>query len=255
MLGIWHSEMERIWKRKSTYSLYVAYILIIVAIIWSYKMTGTKIFRFGEGSMLVNNLNLPWLMMSEVALFLTLAMLPILYVDQLSGDLYSGAYRLYMLRPYRRLWFWLAKMLALSITTVIFVGTGLFISVLAGWFLFPHSSTFLKYGASTPSTLSDAITYILTFYLILLMVCLVKLMLSSAVCLFVSRPLFAYLSILVLSVFLFKLARPLIMLMDPFREILLALRIDNSFEFWMCTGGMLVVGIIVSCVRWQKRVF
>lgn len=255
MLGIWHSEMERIWKRKSTYSLYVAYILIIVAIIWSYKMTGTKIFRFGEGSMLVNNLNLPWLMMSEVALFLTLAMLPILYVDQLSGDIYSGAYRLYMLRPYRRLWFWLAKMLALSITTVIFVGTGLFISVLAGWFLFPHSSTFLKYGASTPSTLSDAITYILTFYLILLMVCLVKLMLSSAVCLFVSRPLFAYLSILVLSVFLFKLARPLIMLMDPFREILLALRIDNSFEFWMCTGGMLVVGIIVSCVRWQKRVF
>ncbi|WP_058830309.1 hypothetical protein [Paenibacillus polymyxa] len=255
MLGIWHSEMERIWKRKSTYSLYVAYILIIVAIIWSYKMTGTKIFRFGEGSMLVNNLNLPWLMMSEVALFLTLAMLPILYVDQLSGDLYSGAYRLYMLRPYRRLWFWLAKMLALSITTVIFVGTGLFISVLAGWFLFPHSSTFLKYGASTPSTLSDAITYILTFYLILLMVCLVKLMLSSAVCLFVSRPLFAYLSILVLSVFLFKLARPLIMLMDPFREILLALRVQNSFEFWVCTGGMSVVCIIISCVRWQKRIF
>lgn len=255
MLGIWKSEMERIWSRKSTYLLYVAYILIIVAIIWSYKMTGTKIFRFGEGTMVVNNLNLPWLMMSEVALFLITAMLPILYVDQLSGDLYSGAYRLYMLRPYRRLWFWLAKMLALSVTTVTFVGTGLFISVLAGWFLFPHSFTFLKYGASTPSTSSDAVTYILAFYLILFIVCLVKLMLSSAVCLFVSRPLFAYLSILVLSAFLFKLSRPLIMLMDPFREILLALRVQNSFEFWVCTGTMLVVCIIISCVRWQKRIF
>ncbi|MDQ0494086.1 ABC transporter permease [Paenibacillus brasilensis] len=255
MLGIWQSEMERIWKRKSTFRLYISYILVIFAIIWSYKITGTKVMRFGEGTVVVNNLNLPWLMMSEVALFLTTAMLPILYVDQLSGDLYSGVYRLYMLRPYRRLRFWLAKMLALSVATVIFIGTGLFISVLAGWWLFPHSSTFLKYGASTPSTSSDAIPYVLAFYLVLTMVCLVKLMLSSVVCLFISRPLFAYIVILFSSAFLFKLFRPLIMLMDPFQQIVLALRVDNSFKFWMCTGGMIVVCIIISCARWQKRTF
>lgn len=144
MLAIWQSEMERIWNRKSTLLLYIAYIFLVVAIIWSHKVTGTKVLRFGEGTVVVNNLNLPWLMMSEVALFLITAILPILYVDQLSGDLYSGAYRLYMLRPYRRFQFWLAKLLALSASTVIFMGTSLLIGVFAGWLFFPHSSTFLN---------------------------------------------------------------------------------------------------------------
>lgn len=254
MLGIWRSEMERIWNRKSTLWLYIAYIFIVIATIWSHKVTGTKVLRFGEGTVTVNNLNLPWLMMSEVALFLTTAMLPILYVDQLSGDLYSGAYRLYMLRPYRRFQFWLAKLCALSVTTVIFIGTSLLISIFAGWLLFPHSSTFLKYGSSVMSTSSDAIPYILGFYLILTMVCLVKLMLSSAICLYVSRPLFAYIVILFLSVFLFELFRPLIILMDPFQQIMLALRVDNSFKFWMCVGGVIVACMFISFTRWQKKI-
>lgn len=254
MLGIWRSEMERIWNRKSSLLLYIAYILIVIAIIWSHKVTGTKVLRFGEGTVVVNNLNLPWLMMSEVALFLITAILPILYVDQLSGDLYSGAYRLYVLRPYQRFQFWLAKLLALSAITVIFMGTSLLIGIIAGWLFFPHSSTFFKYGSSVASFRSDAIPYILGFYLVLTLVCLVKLMLSSVVCLFVSRPLFAYIVILILSVFLFELFRPLIMLMDPFREILLALRIDNSFEFWMCAGGMIIACMIISFTRWQKKI-
>lgn len=254
MMGIWKSEMERIWNRKSTYSLYIAYILIVVAIIWSHKVTGTKVFRFGEGTMAVNNLNLPWLMMSEIALFLTTAMLPILYVDQLSGDLHSGAYRLYVIRPYRRFQFWLAKLLALSVTTIIFIGTSLLVGVIAGWLLFPHSSTFLKYGSSVTFTSSDAVPYVLAFYLVLTLVCLVKLMLSSVVCLFVSRPLFAYIVIIFLSAFLFKLFRPLIMLMDPFQQIMIALRVDNSFRFWMCVGVMIVACIIISFTRWQKKI-
>ncbi|WP_348623841.1 ABC transporter permease [Paenibacillus peoriae] len=254
MLAIWRSEMERIWNRKSTLLLYIAYIFIVVAIIWSHKVTGTKVLRFGEGTVVVNNLNLPWLMMSEVALFLVTAILPILYVDQLSGDLYSGAYRLYMLRPYRRFHFWLAKLLALSASTAIFMGTSLLIGVFAGWLFFPHSSTFFKYGSSVASSPSDAVPYIISFYLVLTLVCLVKLMLSSAVCLFMSRPLFAYIVILILSVFLFELFRPLIMLMDPFQQIMLALRVDSSFNFWMCAGGLILVSIIISFTRWEKKI-
>lgn len=80
-------------------------------------------------------------------------------------------------------------------------------------------------------------------------------MLSSAVCLFMSRPLFAYIVILILSVFLFELFRPLIMLMDPFQQIMLALRVDSSFNFWMCAGGLILVSIIISFTRWEKRLF
>lgn len=90
MLGIWRSEMERIWNRRSTLLLYTIFLLMVIANIVSLKISGTMKFRFGEGIATVNNLNLPWLMMSEISLFLILALLPILYVDQLSGIFTPG---------------------------------------------------------------------------------------------------------------------------------------------------------------------
>ncbi|MBE0340040.1 ABC transporter permease [Paenibacillus sp. 28ISP30-2] len=254
MLGIWRSEMERIWNRKSTILLYIAFVLIVIANIWSLKITDTMRFRFGEGIVAVNNLNLPWLMMSEVSLFLITAMLPILYVDQLSGDIHSGAYRLYVLRPYRRFQFWLGKLLALSVTTMFFTGTTLLIGVFAGWMLFPNAATFFKYGSTLPSTSTEAVSYTLAFYLLLTLVCLAKLMLSSVVCLFISRPLFAFIAILALSMFLYPIFKPLVVLMDPFQQILLALRVDGSFKFWMCLGMTVLLCSIVSFTRWQKKV-
>ncbi|MCV9950038.1 ABC transporter permease [Paenibacillus sp. BT-177] len=254
MSGIWLSELERIWNRKSTFLLYIAMLLIIFVNIWSLKTNGTMRFRFGEGTVVVNNLNLPWLMMSEISLFLILAMLPILYVDQLGGDLHSGAYRLYVLRPYRRFQFWLGKLLALSVTTVIFTGTALMIGIVAGWLLFPHTSTFFKYGSGAVSPSSDAIPYTLAFYLILTLVCVAKLLLVSAVCLFISRPLFAFIAIFVLSVALYQVVRPLVLLMDPFQQIMLALRVEGSFKFWMCLIAIILVGSVISFVRWQKKI-
>ncbi|WP_225683703.1 ABC transporter permease [Paenibacillus polymyxa] len=150
MLGIWRSEMERIWNRKSTFLLYIAYILIVIAIIWSHKVTGTKVLRFGEGTVVVNNLNLPWLMMSEVALFLITAILPILYVDQLSGDLYSGAYIIYVSTVFFQL--------------ACFISHDSFfmLRVIAGWLFFTQLY-FFKYGSSVASLRSDAIPTYLRF--------------------------------------------------------------------------------------------
>ncbi|AOK90361.1 ABC transporter permease [Paenibacillus sp. S33] len=254
MSGIWLSELERIWNRKSTFLLYIAMLLIVFVNIWSLKTNGTMRFRFGEGTVIVNNLNLPWLMMSEISLFLILAMLPILYVDQLSGDLHTGAYRLYVLRPYRRFQFWLGKLLALSVTTVVFTGTALVIGIVAGWLLFPHTSTFFKYGSGTASPSSDAIPYTLAFYLVLTLACVAKLLLSSAVCLFISRPLFAFIAIFVLSAALYQVVRPLVLLMDPFQQIVLALRVEGSFNFWMCLIAITLIGSVISFVRWQKKI-
>ncbi|WP_068497639.1 hypothetical protein [Paenibacillus kribbensis] len=254
MSGIWLSELERIWNRKSTFLLYIAMLLLIIVNIWSLKTNGTMRYRFGEGTVVVNNLNLPWLMMSEISLFLILAMLPILYVDQLGGDLHTGAYRLYVLRPYRRFRFWLGKLLALTVTTVIFTGTALVIGMVAGWLLFPHASTFFKYGSEAVSSSSDAIPYTLAFYLVLTLACVAKLLLSSAVCLFISRPLFAFIVIFVLSAALYQVIRPLVLLMDPFQQIVLALRVEGSLNFWMCLIATILIGSVISFVRWQRKI-
>ncbi|WDM21871.1 ABC transporter permease [Paenibacillus polymyxa] len=253
MLGIWRSEMERIWNRRSTLLLYTIFLLMVIANIVSLKINGTMKFRFGEGIATVNNLNLPWLMMSEISLFLILALLPILYVDQLSGDIHSGAYRLYVLRPYRRFQFWLGKLFALSVTTIVFTGTALLIGILAGWTIFPRSLTFFKYGSAEASTSLDAMSYTLVFYLVLTLVCLAKLMLSSAVCLFISRPLFSFISILFISMFIYPLYKPLVMLIDPFQQIMLALRVDGSTRFWMCLIVIILICSTISFVRWQKK--
>lgn len=86
---------------------------------------------------MLNNLNAPWFMMDGMSLLMMAAMLPIFYIDQLSGELNSGAYRLYALRPYRRFELWLGKLLALAATTVVGIGIVYIISMIGSKAFFP----------------------------------------------------------------------------------------------------------------------
>lgn len=253
MFGIWVSEMERIWRRKLII-IYSVFLFFVIANIWSLKIRGWGEFRFGEGVIPMNDLNMPWFMMSEVSLFLIAVILPIIFVDQLGGEIHSGAYRLYLLRPFRRFQFWLAKLLALAATTIILVGVTYLVAVLSAWLFFPHSDTLVKYGATVPVGSAEAVLYTIKFYLLFILTCIAKLMLSSAVCLFVTRPLIAFFALFIGSIALYQFARGLVILFDPFQQILLALGEEGVSKFWLYLFGSIIAFTIISFLRWERKV-
>ncbi|SCW63405.1 hypothetical protein SAMN04487970_102248 [Paenibacillus tianmuensis] len=253
MFGLWISEMERIWRRKLII-IYCIFLLLVIANIWSLKIRGWGEFRFGEGKIPMNDLNMPWFMMSDVSLLLVAVILPIIFVDQLSGEIYSGAYRLYLLRPFRRFQFWGAKLLALAATTTIFISATYFVAILGAWLFFPHSDTLVMYGSTAPVGPGEAVLYTLKFYLLFVLTCIAKLMLSSVVCLFVSRPLIAFFVLFISSIVLYQFAKELVILFDPFQQILLAISAEGALKFWIYLFGSMIAFTIISFLRWERKV-
>ncbi|WP_435921941.1 ABC transporter permease [Paenibacillus sp. DYY-L-2] len=254
MLGAWTSEMERIWKKKSMLVLYLIFILLISANIWGGVLNGSGSLRFGAGRIELNDLNVPWFMMDGISLVLTLVVLPVIYVNQLSGEIHSGAYRLYVLRPFPRFQIWLSKLLALAATTIILIGFTFVFVTAASWLLFPKADTMTLYGSSESVHRSAAILYSLKFYALFALASLSKLMFCSAVCLFISRPLVAFVTVFILSFLLYsKVAMNLVVLADPFQKILLALRPEGYPPFWIYSLGILIACAFISFVTWQRK--
>lgn len=255
MLGIWTSELERNWKRKSKIILYAAFLILVVLNILGASSSGMGEFRFGEGSIPLNNLNAPWFVMNGISLLMVAALLPVIYIDHLSGELHSGGYRIYGLRPYRRFELWLGKILALAVTTVICIVVTYGMAMIGSNLFFSNADTTTLYSIKGEVSSLSAQWYTVKFYGIFLLVCLAKLLFCSAICVFVSRPLIAFLLISGLSVVIYHyLATELVFLFDPFQQILLALRPEGSFKFWIYLIGSMFVFGGISFAGWQKKV-
>ncbi|OAX46032.1 hypothetical protein [Paenibacillus sp. AD87] len=255
MLGIWISELERDWKKKSKIMLFSAFIIVIIFNIWGLSSSQKGVFRFGEGSILLNNLNAPWFMMDGMSLLMMAALLPIIYIDQLSGELNSGAYRLYALRPYRRFELWLGKLLALAATTVVGIGIVYIISMIGSKTFFSSSDTTTLYGFKGEVGRLSAEWYTIKFYGVFLLTCLAKLLFCSAICVFISRPIIAFLVIFGLSIVLYHyIATELVFLFDPFRPILLSLHSGGSVSFWLYLIGSSILFGAISFWGWQRKV-
>lgn len=253
MFGMWVSEMERIWKRKSMFLLFGASLLLLFASIWIFKIRGWGEFRYGEGRIVLDNLNMPWFVMDGISLLMVAVILPIIFVDQLSGEIHSGAYRLYMLRSFRRFQFFLIKLLALAATITIYIGATYFIAVISAWLFFPHNDTLMIYGTTDPVGPMEAFFYTMKFYMVFILVCIAKLMLSSVVCLLVSRTLISFFILFVISIVLYQFATELVILFDPFQQILLALGPKGSPVFWIYLFGSMFVCSIFSFLLWQRK--
>jgi len=252
MWGLWVSEIERIWRRKRMIAFGGVYLLLLLSNMWMLKLSGWGQYRFG-GRVEMHELSAPWFMMEGISLLLVMAILPILFVEHLGGEIHSGAYRMYMLRSFSRFRLWLAKLLALIATIGVFMGTTCLIAFACGRLFFPHSDTVLIYGAEVPIASTAAALYTVKVYLLLALVCVLKLALSSMVCLFVPRPLMAYIVIFVGSIAALYLNKELVLLFDPFQRILTALSPEGWPKFWIYAIGFTAVFAAASFWRWERR--
>ncbi|CAH8713143.1 ABC transporter permease [Paenibacillus thiaminolyticus] len=253
-MGAWASEMERIWNRKTTYTVVGIYMIVVILNMWLMLSEGSGTYRFGEGSITLTKLNASWFAMNGLTLIATLALLPVIFVDQISGDIHSGAYRLYVLCPKSRGQLWLAKLLAL-ITTIVIINMLTYAITMAGaWIFFPSADTFHKYLDTSSYGTMESIQYTTYFYIVFTLTCISKLLLSSIICLLVSRPLIAYLVTFASSFGLYMLVtKKLVFLADPFQQILLAIGKQGNREFWYYLFGSIVIFSFLSFWGWKKK--
>ncbi|PZM64815.1 hypothetical protein DOE73_14745 [Paenibacillus dendritiformis] len=141
------------------------------------------------------------------------------------------------------------------ITTIVIINMLTYAITMAGsWFFFPSADTFHKYLDTSSYGAMESIQYTTYFYIVFTLTCISKLLLSSVICLLVSRPLIAYLVTFASSFGLYMLVtKKLVFLADPFQQILLAIGIQGNKEFWYYLFGSIFIFSFLSFWGWKKK--
>ncbi|MBC2396828.1 ABC transporter permease [Clostridium tetanomorphum] len=250
------SEFLRMRKRKKNkICILMLIVSFIFTLVWDktpFLGSGTE-FYTPDISTKINSLNFAIFSMKNLILLLFLIVLPVLFIDSLSGEYESGAYRLILTRPYTRTQLWISKLIVQSlfagaIFTVFFIASTIF-----GYLLFPKVSTTTFYTNPRLYNAVDALIYNFKAVALMYLISNAILALSSVISSIIPKVVPSFILLLCtlaggmyandsLEVFIF-----------PFNKIVRLLSLGERTKFYTPVLACLIVGFILSTFIFNKK--
>ncbi|ABS34960.1 ABC transporter permease [Clostridium botulinum] len=248
------SEFLRMRGRKKNRA---SFILILVNFIFSISWYKT----FGEGtgvytpgiSTKINSLNLPIFVMKDLALILFLIVLPMLFIDSLSGEYESGAYRLILIRPYSKVKLWFSKLIVQSLFSLVIFVVFFIISVISGYILFPKVTITNFYNI--PKVYDKLGAFIYNFKVVALMyfVSIAILALASLISLIVSKCVAAFLIVISFLIAGIYIGHGLQVIFLPFHNIIKVLSLGKRADFYIPVVSCLLICSFLSTLIFIRK--
>ncbi|WP_434290841.1 ABC transporter permease [Clostridium botulinum] len=248
------SEFLRMRGRKKNRA---SFILILVNFIFSISWYKT----FGEGtgvytpgiSTKINSLNLPIFVMKDLALILFLIVLPMLFIDSLSGEYESGAYRLILIRPYSKVKLWFSKLIVQSLFSLVIFVVFFIISVISGYILFPKVTITNFYNI--PKVYDKLGAFIYNFKVVALMyfVSIAILALASLISSIVSKSVAAFLIVISFLIAGIYIGHGLQVIFLPFHNIIKVLSLGKRADFYIPVVSCLLICSFLSTLIFTRK--
>ncbi|NFD78068.1 hypothetical protein FC826_01845 [Clostridium botulinum] len=248
------SEFLRMRGRKKNRA---SFILILVNFIFSISWYKT----FGEGtgvytpgiSTKINSLNLPIFVMKDLALILFLIVLPMLFIDSLSGEYESGAYRLILIRPYSKVKLWFSKLIVQSLFSLVIFVVFFIISVISGYILFPKVTITNFYNI--PKVYDKLGAFIYNFKVVALMyfVSIAILALVSLISSIVSKSVAAFLIVISFLIAGIYIGHGLQVIFLPFHNIIKVLSLGKRADFYIPVVSCLLICSFLSTLIFIRK--
>lgn len=247
------SEIQRIFKSRRNQLLLLFYIILILF---------SCVFRFKvpQGSydginynVNLNNLNFSLFVFYEIRLELFYVILPILFIGSINYEQSIGAFRMYMIRPYKKYELLISKCIALALTAFIFIIIGFLISAVFGCLFMPKVSTVKFYGISSGFSPAQAFIYTVVFAIIQFVISLCVLGLTYLIGLIIDNSVISLLAVMALMVVLgfhTKLFKFLDYTTVYGFHILAG---TANAGFYAILAATIIVTFLISAVLWQKK--
>ncbi|ACA56347.1 ABC transporter permease [Clostridium botulinum] len=248
------SEFLRMKGRKKNR---VSFILILVNFIFSicwYKIFGGGIgFYTSDISAKINSLNLPIFVMKDLVLILFLIVLPMLFIDSLSGEYESGAYRLILIRPYSKIKLWFSKLIVQSLFSLVIFAIFFILSVISGYILFPKATVTNFYNI--PKVYDKLGAFIYNFKVVALMyfVSIAILALASLISSMVSKSVAAFLIVICSLIAGIYIGHGLQVIFLPFHNIIRLLSLGKRADFYMPVVSCLLICSFLSTLIFTRK--
>ncbi|KRG15732.1 ABC transporter permease [Lederbergia galactosidilytica] len=250
MKNIIISEYERTFKRKKTMiGLAIYGCVLAFECFFLYAMGGLS-FYDPEHSVQLNSINTAPFLLRELGIFLHFILIPIFVVDSFSGEYSSGALRLVLIRPQKRLKILLAKWLVqASFVMAIMLVTWL-VGTIFGMISMPYveETTFYETG---PMNAFYGMLYTLLFYGLATFIMMGVIGLCSLMSMLLPNPILAFAgtvaaligSLYVHDVFEYFLTS------DAIFKILG----EQRGEFYISLFLIIVISCMMNVKIWQKK--
>ncbi|NEZ77187.1 hypothetical protein EXM56_18135 [Clostridium botulinum] len=240
-------------RRKNKASFIIVLVNFIFSISW-YK-------TFGEGMGVytpdictkINSLNLPIFVMKDLASILFLIVLPMLFIDSLSGEYESGAYRLILIRPYSKIKLWFSKLIAQSLFSLVIFVVFFILSVISGYILFPKVTITNFYNI--PKVYNKLGAFIYNFKVVALMyfVSIAILALASLISSIVSKSVAAFLIVISFLIAGIYIGHGLQVIFLPFHNIIRLLSLGKRADFYIPVVSCLIICSFLSTLIFTRK--
>ncbi|EJO5346945.1 hypothetical protein NRP93_001011 [Clostridium botulinum] len=248
------SEFLRMKGRKKNKA---SFILILINFIFSiswYKTFGGGIgFYTPDISIKINSLNAPIFVMKDLILILFLIVLPMLFVDSLSGEYESGAYRLILIRPYSKIKLWFSKLIVQSLFALVILVIFFILSVISGYILFPKATVTTFYNV--PEVYNKLGAFIYNFKVLALMyfVSIAILALASLISSIISKSVAAFLLVISSLIAGIYIGHGFQVIFLPFHNIIRLLSLGERVNFYIPVIAYLVICGFLSILIFTRK--
>lgn len=247
------SEFERIIRIRRNWGLLAFYILVIIA---------NCAFRFAspEGSydgknytVVLNSLNFSPFVYYETKLALLYIILPVLFIGVINYEETTGSFRMYMIRPYKKYEFIVSKWAALGITTFILIITQFVINTIFGYLFMPKASSVKFYNISHGFSPLQAFLCTLAFFIVQFVISLSVLALSSVIGSIINNSVISTLAVMAVLVVLGFYTKLFEFLYNTTKYGFYVLSGTGPLSFYVSLLGMIIGGLVISVLLWQKK--
>lgn len=248
------SEFLRMRGRKKNRASFILILFNFIFSICWYKTFGGGIgFYTPDISTKINSLNLPIFVMKDLALILFLIVLPMLFIDSLSGEYESGAYRIVLIRPYSKVKLWFSKLIVQSLFSLVIFVVFFILSVISGYILFPKATVTNFYNI--PKVYDKLGAFIYNFKVIALMyfVSIAILALASLISSMVSKSVAAFLIVICSLIAGIYIGHGLQVIFLPFHNIIRLLSLGKRADFYMPVVSCLLICSFLSTLIFTRK--
>lgn len=248
------SEFLRMKGRKKNKACFIILLVDFIFNICWYKTFGAGIGVYTPHiSTKINSLNLPIFVMKDLALILFLIVFPMLFIDGLSGEYESGAYRLILIRPYSRIKLWFSKLIVQNLFSLIIFVVFFIISVISGYILFPKVTVTTFYNISKTYNQLGAFIYNFKVVALMYFVSIAILALASLISSIVSKSVAAFLILICSLIGGIYMGHGLQIIFLPFHNIIRLLSLGKRADFYIPVASCLLICSFLSTLIFTKK--
>ncbi|MGN7893853.1 ABC transporter permease [Bacillus sp. 22475] len=244
------SEWERLWNQKKSKWMLGIFTVIVFLQAWFLKYYGVGIYNDGQ-QVPLNSWNFSWFLLKESSFLITLIFMPVSFLNSLNVEYNSGAYRLFLIRPFQRITFLMSKWFSLSIMVLLYLFVVLFVGIVLGLVFFKADDAFMFYGQQ--KTAIEAILYTVQVYGLFFIIQMCGLALASLISVIISNAVISFfllIGIYIGCLYISQLSFFLLSVQSIFHALS-----TGSNTLYVLILGIMIISVSVCISIWNKKEF